>query len=257
MLHAYIFNINDIPATDALTDKSDFLANISDKERITHYLVRQDRCRAAASDLMLKQFVGVPILRRNSDGQNIKPCHATNLFNVSHDEDYVVLVTSPIYSVGVDVMKVKLTNPNRTIDQMFDNLGSIFSSTEWRYINEITESRLDRFYHLWTAKEAYVKCLGTGLYTEPHLLETEVRPGSYPGSLDVKLVHKGKEASAGCFEVRIFTNLIPGYIVSVCLGPVSECDSSWTRHVMLPSPPNRVMHVIEFSSVSFLRSQDS
>jgi phosphopantetheine--protein transferase-like protein len=155
----------------------------------------------------------------------VKPSTKGSLFNLSHDDDLVVLGTSGILSVGVDVMKIKVSVGSASVDQMLSNLRSIFSDREWGYIQTGGEDvKLERFHRLWTAKEAYVKCLGTGLYVEPQELELFGFEGD---KLFVR--QKGNETRSSKFVVRVFPRLLPGYMLSICVGPPQDCDASWTQ----------------------------
>ena len=200
------------------------MRNLSpDPARIERYAVAADRSRALASDLLMRRVVSGPILR--TDGkQNIKPCtkHGV-LFNVSHDEDIVVLGSHATISLGIDIMKIQISPGNKNCETMFSTLHAIFSKTEWAFIN----NDLARFYYLWTAKEAYVKCLGTGLFIEPQDIETFAwtQRGS---EWDIQI------RNACNFKIKILTNLVKEYVVAVCTGPVAECDASWVSQIKLP-----------------------
>ena len=87
-------------------------------------------------------------------------------YNISHSGQYVVLVTANS-EVGVDVQEKK---PAR----MEAMAKRFFVREEWQAFSacDSEEEKKDLFYHIWCRKEAYGKCLGTGLNTE--VLQTNV-----------------------------------------------------------------------------------
>ena len=98
----------------------------------------------AASLYLKKRFIGEYSLNEHD-----KPISDKVKFNISHSNDYVVLAISDV-DVGVDIEKIRPFKPN-----MID-----FVSTK-----EEKEAIVDEesFFKVWTAKEALLKCLGTGL----------------------------------------------------------------------------------------------
>lgn len=78
-------------------------------------------------------------------------------FNISHSGEYVVIAVTENGKIGVDI---------ELIDQEIDlSLGTVvFTQSEYNYI----DTYLD-FFILWTKKEAYLKCIGTGFMEEPSL----------------------------------------------------------------------------------------
>ena len=91
--------------------------------------------------------------------------HVTNLpsgcalqFNISHTEKMVVIALSNDSEIGVDVEYLNK-------DRNFMGLAkSSFSPEEQSDLYELDEEkRKDRFYDLWTLKEAYIKAKGMGL----------------------------------------------------------------------------------------------
>ena len=72
-------------------------------------------------------------------------------FNVSHSGDLKVLVVSR-KNIGVDVEKLR---------EVSLSVAKRFCDQERNYVNQ-TDS-LNRFFEVWTKKEAYLKYLGTGI----------------------------------------------------------------------------------------------
>jgi len=89
---------------------------------------------------------GKPMLKNNADWH----------FNKSHSVNRVVLATSSA-PVGVDVEKIR--------DARMNVASRYFSHDEINMLNNMpTKAQQDQlFYQLWTAREAYLKFLGTGI----------------------------------------------------------------------------------------------
>ncbi len=71
-------------------------------------------------------------------------------FSVSHSEDVVICAVSE-RPVGIDVEKIRVVR--------FKTAERFATAQELEYIGENAE----RFFEIWTLKEAYFKCIGTGL----------------------------------------------------------------------------------------------
>jgi len=79
-------------------------------------------------------------------------------FNLSHCEQLVVMAVSLVEEVGVDVEYLpRLGNPLEIADHFF-------SKSELDQLYQLSEGeRTNRFFDLWTLKEAYIKACGMGL----------------------------------------------------------------------------------------------
>lgn len=95
------------------------------------------------------QYGGKPILT----GSN------SIYFNLSHAGDYAVCIVSNT-SVGIDIEGKHKINEKV--------MKKCFSEKEEIWVNEILEEKQERFFRLWTAKEAVSKATGKGL---PQIVE--------------------------------------------------------------------------------------
>lgn len=84
-------------------------------------------------------------------------------FNISHSGDMVVCCVSD-KCIGIDIEMIKPLNSSI--------IRKLCTESDKRYIygedsldetNEFGNEQLYRFYEVWTAKEAYFKCIGTGI----------------------------------------------------------------------------------------------
>ena len=91
----------------------------------------------------------------NENGKPFLKYYPTFYFNISHTRNAVVVAFSRC-NVGVDIEKIKSAD--------FQISKRFLTSTEQDYILSHKNPEC-AFYEIWTKKEAYVKCLGTGLAT--------------------------------------------------------------------------------------------
>lgn len=79
-------------------------------------------------------------------------------FNISHTSE-VSIVAFAERTVGIDIENME-DEPPYSIAKRF------FLADEQKYIFEVEETKVkrNRFYEIWTKKEAYIKYLGLGLY---------------------------------------------------------------------------------------------
>ena len=82
-------------------------------------------------------------------------------FNVSDSGMHGLIAIAPAGSVGIDVEE-------RSVNRDLDGLAEmVFDVDEQSAVTAaVGEQKVERFYRLWTAKEALVKALGTGLYLD-------------------------------------------------------------------------------------------
>lgn len=155
------------------------------KRRVDRFRFQDDKKRTVVGEMLARQSIsewcGVPkesiVFEIAEHG---KP-YAKGLnveFNISHSADMVVCVVDD-NPVGVDIEKI------RSVD--LNTAKRIFSKNEIRYIFEcipdiedynhyLNYAVLQRFFELWTKKEAYGKLVGIGI-------DTEIKMNSYFKSL--------------------------------------------------------------------------
>ena len=75
-------------------------------------------------------------------------------FNISHSDEYVVCALCPAGRVGIDIEAV------RPID--IRDFKAQMTSDQWESMT-VSENRLEKFFSLWTQKEAVIKADGRGL----------------------------------------------------------------------------------------------
>jgi possible phosphopantetheinyl transferase len=86
-------------------------------------------------------------------------------FSYSHTRNAVLLGVTEEGSIGVDIERIQ--------QAPLELMETIFHPDEIRYVEQgDATTRPQRFFEIWTKKEAYTKCMGTGLITELTKLNT-------------------------------------------------------------------------------------
>lgn len=144
-------------------------ANLSPsrKRRVDRYKREEDRIRSLSCELLLKKIL-FDFDEENAvleTAENGKPYLKNSSFfvSMSHSEEKAVCAVSE-KAVGIDIEKIKPISV-ALIDR-------VCTQNEMEYVMPQTcekaatvENRvvLERFYEVWTAKEAYFKKIGTGI----------------------------------------------------------------------------------------------
>lgn len=125
---------------------------ITNKEKRRAFII----CRFVAKQL-IGDFFGLNPLTVNFQyterGKPYLPLKDIH-FNISHSGDYALIGVSQ-YPIGVDIEKIK---PNRDFKRLAE---TVLSEDERAWV--FAQDTEQRFYHLWTLKEARLKCDGDGL----------------------------------------------------------------------------------------------
>lgn len=132
----------------------------------TKFIIGRGRLRILLGRYLQCDPVTVPI----ELGENLKPRLANSGgkldFNLSHSADHALYAVTSGKSVGVDL---ESTQREGTLP---DCARTICSVDELPRLKKLPADRLPRaLIRLWTAKEAFLKALGTGLHLPPDQLE--------------------------------------------------------------------------------------
>ncbi len=149
-----------------LVEKAQYLLTEKEKERADAYLHEADRQRYMTGKILGKIIIGhylnidpseiwyyldeygKPHVRLDSEDNVIE-------FNISHSGAWVFMAFSRNIRVGIDVEEVK------AMERYMGLAKTIFQESEYEFLQK--ENNISTFYHIWTAKEAYIKALGCGL----------------------------------------------------------------------------------------------
>lgn len=106
-------------------------------------------------------------------------------FNFSHTKGAVLFGLSTDSTIGVDIERIR--------EAPFNTMKIVCHPVEADYINSASDKE-QAFFEIWTKKEAYTKCMGTGL------------------SVDLKSINT--LAAPICENIETFIQ--DGYVCSVC-----------------------------------------
>ncbi len=158
-------DINLLSGLDMLSDE--------EKDRAARFRFDKHRERYIRGRAFLRSTVAGSL---NIDGKALelqtnefeKPFVVNNpfYFNLSHSSATAVLVISEKMPVGIDLEFV-----DRKVEEL-QLARTVFTASEVKRLENTDEEEAKHlFFQLWTAKEAYLKVLGTGLSLSPKKLE--------------------------------------------------------------------------------------
>lgn len=186
----HLLDVNDL---DFSTLSSSVFINENDVKAAKKFSFLLDQKEHLASSYFKNKYVGEYHLNDNG-----KPISNKIFFNISHSHGVVVFVMDDIYSVGVDIEKVKPVEVDFKI--------YVCSDEEYKEL----KSEKD-FYKIWTNKESLVKCCGTGI---------NQKPVNIPGiPLNSKRIYQHKIYQSHILEYN-------NYIISVSLESAEEFEIS-------------------------------
>lgn len=158
----------------------------SERARARRFRRQRDRDMYVAAHALLRRWVGdalefapAELVFTDDPGQRPElrePGPRGLVFNLSHTRDRVALILARGLACGVDVEHV-----DRGIDP--DELAArVYAPSEraWLAASEGTAQKRDRFFRLWTVKEAYSKARGLGFALDFPSYEFDVSDEGQP-----------------------------------------------------------------------------
>jgi len=165
---------------------SEFVSQVSleRQARIARFHRQEDAIRSLVAELLvrqaIKQFRQIPDNKinfvLNAFGKPVLQEDPTFHYNITHSGDWVLCAISDS-DVGIDIEKM--------IPLDLQIAVHYFTELEQRYIfaaETVNESRLSRFYEIWTLKESYIKAVGEGLslsLLKFSVLDDQLKVGSF------------------------------------------------------------------------------
>lgn len=169
----YKYNIKDL--SDSEYNKWYLLMSNEKRQRVNRLRFGDDKKRTVAGEMIARKAVfewcGIQPDKIIFDtGVHGKP-YAVGLdveFNISHSGNMVVCAVND-KPVGIDIEQIRpidLTIAKRicTNDELIYLFGHEAAETDFTYTDNV--DILSRFFEIWTAKEAYGKCIGAGLISD-------------------------------------------------------------------------------------------
>lgn len=152
-----IININDI-SDDEYRKWFSFM-DVEKQDRVKRFHFVDDKKRTIAGGMLARTMIANYCNVNYEDivfGKNKygKP-FAKDLpieFNISHSNDLVICTINDT-PIGVDIEKV------RSVDLFV--IKKVCNKNELEYV--LSDNTYKRFFEIWTFKEAYFKCIGTGI----------------------------------------------------------------------------------------------
>jgi phosphopantetheinyl transferase len=160
------------------TDVEAFAAQVlsaSERAAAARFRFPRDRARATSSRAglrwLLGGYLGLPperlVFAVGGEGKPRLAGVGAVSFNLSHSGIYAAAVVSRDREVGIDLERIRPDAASRDIAARF------FTGEERAWLK--ATPGVEAFFRLWTAKEAVLKAMGTGLSTP--LERLSVRPG--------------------------------------------------------------------------------
>lgn len=166
----YLYDIRNF--SDAEYDKWYGLMDRKKQQRVDRFHFSEDKKRTVAGEMLARQAIAQWCNVPEESivfgiGDHGKP-FATDLsveFNISHSGNMVACAVADA-PIGIDIEQirpVRLSTAKRifTPEELRSLFGYAPTAADFEKIPD--DGMLLRFFELWTAKEAYGKCVGTGL----------------------------------------------------------------------------------------------
>jgi 4'-phosphopantetheinyl transferase len=174
----------------SMRKRSDQLSSLIGRLLLIYSLQEQGIIKGETSFLFKNDSFGKPYL------ENYEFLH----FNISHSFEWVICGVSNS-RIGVDIEKIAPIN-------YIELSKNFFEISEYKAIIALEKfKQLDYFYYLWTAKESFLKAIGSGLSMPLHTFSIsekgEIRGTGYE-------LHENEK-----YKIKKYTN-IKGYAISTC-----------------------------------------
>lgn len=156
MKHKIIY-INDI--SDDEYRKWYSVMDIEKQNRVNRFRFTDDKKRTIAGDMLARMTIadycnvnyGDIVFEKNKCGKPFAKDIPIE-FNISHSDEFILCAISKS-PIGVDIEKI------RPIDLSI--VERVCNKAELEYV--LDDDSYKHFFEIWTFKEAYFKCIGTGI----------------------------------------------------------------------------------------------
>lgn len=190
----YKYNISDISQNEVETwfkemseERQHEVARILNENKRISKIAADNLCRKAVSEFCCVAPSEIRF-QKNRFGKPFAENLSVN-FNISHSGDMVICAVSD-KKIGIDIEKIRPYNPKAA--------EKFATEKELEYIR----SNENGFFEIWTLKEAFFKCTGTGLGADIKTVSFEINSNGIQCS----------DSRFRCF----FIDISGEYICSVC-----------------------------------------
>ena len=167
------FCVNDLAPGEY--EKFYSLLSSQKKKRVDAYRFERDKILSVCANMLAKKMIAkhcskapenIEILTSSNGKPYVK--NSDIEFNISHSGEMVACALSDT-PIGVDIEKV------REIDDKL--IDFVCTADEKKYVCEKDETKQPRFFEIWTAKEAFFKCDGSGIsdLKSINVLDTDIK----------------------------------------------------------------------------------
>lgn len=157
------------------------LLSEQEKKNVSFFSFEKDQIAYTASQGFLRLVVAFYL---DIDGSEVKFAKhrkgkpyllndTSLLYNISNSGDYVIIGISRHGEIGIDLEKI------RPLDDFEDLVHKNFTPREREYIVKVPTETINRFFKLWTLKEAFLKAIGEGMRLTPDNLEFLIENGKF------------------------------------------------------------------------------
>lgn len=161
----YLF-LSDV--SDADLTETFFVMKPKRQQKVLNFLRDTDKKMTLAGEFLARQMIasysGIPFDKIEiSETEKGKP-YAVNCplhFSISHSVDMVAVAISDI-EIGIDIQKCRPVS-EKLVKRVCipDEAAYVLDGMPEK--EQFSEKQVERFFEIWTAKEAYFKCIGTGI----------------------------------------------------------------------------------------------
>lgn len=176
----YKYDIRDLSETEY--NKWFSLMNEEKQKKVNRFRFDDDKKRTVAGEMLARKVISEwcnisaeeITFGKNEHGKPFVENFSVE-FNISHSGDFVVCVIDD-KPIGIDIEQIRPVNLKiakriYTKDEILYLFG--FNPSEEAFDTKPDDETLIRFFKLWTAKEAYLKCIGTGIVDNLNTLSVE------------------------------------------------------------------------------------
>ncbi|MBQ2758180.1 MAG: 4'-phosphopantetheinyl transferase superfamily protein [Clostridia bacterium] len=173
-----IFRLNISDLSDEDYTNAFFDMSCERQKKCKGYRFADDKKRCIAADFLVRKML-CESLDKNTDeieiytDENGKPyVNESIYFNLSHSDKYVAAVVAD-KPVGIDIEKIKSVKSNMLDYFCSEKDKKYILGEEKSVCEDVPENALERFFEVWTFKEAYLKCTGEGISKKAAVIDFE------------------------------------------------------------------------------------
>lgn len=147
-------------------DKLENYISKEKREKVNKFYKIEDKVRGLYGELLVRKMIIEKLNIKNKDivfkiskyGKPYLQGFENLFFNISHSGKYVVC-SLDCNLIGIDIEEIQPIDAEGIAKNSFN-----FKEQNYILKEDKLEEKVKRFYEIWTLKESFIKCVGTGLY---------------------------------------------------------------------------------------------